>query len=252
MAVRLRCTLLALALCAALLPHAVEAQALRGSRTSVERIYGQAKSQGLTFHKSSASVRTATARGELVQLKPTANLTLHGVSYPYVLPATHTFVTRLSAQYRSACGERLVVTSATRPTYIRLANSVDKSVHPTGMAIDLRRPARASCQRWLRSTLIALNGTGTVETVEERNPPHFHVAVFPRQYLAYVGGRAVSPTPSSSVASRAAAISTYRVRKGDSLWTIARRHDTTVERLRRANNLRGSRLLPGQVLRIPR
>jgi peptidoglycan lytic transglycosylase len=43
----------------------------------------------------------------------------------------------------------------------------------------------------------------------------------------------------------------YRVRRGDSLWRIARQHGTSVNALRRANGLRGDLLHVGVVLRIP-
>lgn len=44
----------------------------------------------------------------------------------------------------------------------------------------------------------------------------------------------------------------HRVRNGESLWTIARRHDTTVRAIQRANNLGSkSRIRPGQRLVIP-
>jgi membrane-bound lytic murein transglycosylase D len=44
----------------------------------------------------------------------------------------------------------------------------------------------------------------------------------------------------------------YTVRAGDSLWTIARRHDTTVQSLARHNRLDPARALrPGQVLQLP-
>lgn len=43
----------------------------------------------------------------------------------------------------------------------------------------------------------------------------------------------------------------YQVRAGDSLWVIARRHGTTVERLRRLNGLaNGQHLMPGQILQL--
>ena len=46
---------------------------------------------------------------------------------------------------------------------------------------------------------------------------------------------------------------THTVRRGESLWTIARRNDTTVKAIQRANGLGArSRLQPGQKLRIPR
>ncbi|MDR1190338.1 MAG: LysM peptidoglycan-binding domain-containing protein [Verrucomicrobiales bacterium] len=43
----------------------------------------------------------------------------------------------------------------------------------------------------------------------------------------------------------------YTVVSGDSLWKIARQHNTTVEKLRQANNLEGDLIQPGQVLVIP-
>nr|NIU72356.1 LysM peptidoglycan-binding domain-containing protein [Gammaproteobacteria bacterium] len=43
----------------------------------------------------------------------------------------------------------------------------------------------------------------------------------------------------------------YRVRSGDSLWGIAERHGTTVEQLKSANELRGSRIYAGQLLTVP-
>ncbi|GIW40043.1 MAG: hypothetical protein KatS3mg076_0620 [Candidatus Binatia bacterium] len=45
--------------------------------------------------------------------------------------------------------------------------------------------------------------------------------------------------------------SVYRVRPGDTLHEIARRHGTSVDALRRANGIRGSRILAGEILRIP-
>lgn len=45
----------------------------------------------------------------------------------------------------------------------------------------------------------------------------------------------------------------YRVAGGDSLWRIARQHDTTVEALAAANGLQPSAVLqPGQILQVPR
>ncbi len=43
---------------------------------------------------------------------------------------------------------------------------------------------------------------------------------------------------------------TYEVRRGDSLWEIARRFRTSVDRIRRINGLNSSRIYPGQRLRI--
>lgn len=233
-------------------------QSLRGSPASVDRIHRQALNHQLRFFESGNAIQEAVRRGELVQLESNRDFRLVDVSYPFVLPPVRTFVQRIASQYRNACGEELVVTSATRPTSMRLINSVDKSVHPTGMAVDLRRPSNGKCLNWLRTTLLTLDAAGVLEAVEERNPPHFHVAVFPDQYTRYVQGRPVNePQLASASASRpalttaASSTKTYRVRPGDSLWTIARRNNTSVESLQRANNLRSSRILAGQVLRIP-
>lgn len=43
---------------------------------------------------------------------------------------------------------------------------------------------------------------------------------------------------------------THRVRSGDSLWRLAQRYGTTVDRIRRDNGLSGNLLRPGQRLRI--
>ena len=243
----------------ALSASGAEAQSLRGSRTSVDLMYRQARSHELHFYETSAGVRRAAARGDFVRLSGNANYQLGSVSHPYVLPTTETFVNRLGAQYRAACGEKLVVTSAVRPKSQRLANSVAKSVHPTGMAIDLRKPTKASCLSWLRKTLSHLDGTGAIEATEEYRPPHFHVAVFPQPYTRYVSGRGARVTLASSSsggdgkssASASESSRTYKVRRGDSLWTIARRNRVSVEGIKSANALRSSRIVAGQVLLIP-
>jgi hypothetical protein len=235
---------------AELYPRPAAAQSLRGSRATVDRMHSHAMDNSIYFYLTGDGIRRAVQRGALVPLTPNANYTVHGVSYPYVLPATLTFVERLSSQYRQACGERLVVTSAARPRSMRLSNSVAKSVHPTGMAVDLRKPRNPRCLSWLRRTLLALDGANVVEAIEENNPPHFHVAVYPQPYVQYVRRRggdvhvaAAPPSPARS--------NSYRVRSGDSLWGIAQRHGTTVESLRTANRLQTTTLRPGQELVIP-
>jgi hypothetical protein len=166
------------------------AQSLRGSRASINRMYRQAGAEHFSFFQTSASVRRAVDRGRLVRLTPGKHFTLHEVSYPFVRPATRTFVQRLSAQYEAACDEPLVVTSAVRPATRQPPNSTARSVHPTGMAVDLRKPDSGSCLRWLRSTLLELEGAHLLEATEEHSPAHFHVAVFATPYERYVAERA--------------------------------------------------------------
>ncbi len=64
-----------------------------------------------------------------------------------------------------------------------------------------------------------------------------------------VPGSAAPQSPSPQVR-YAAASPEYTVRRGDNLYTIARRHGTTVSHLKRINSLRSDALKPGQKLRI--
>ena len=61
------------------------------------------------------------------------------------------FVLAFAPQYLAACGTPLMVTSAARPTSRQPRNSNPYSVHPTGIAVDLRRPppvpASAGCAK---------------------------------------------------------------------------------------------------------
>ena len=166
---------------------AVEAQSLRGSLASISRMYRQAVREKLHFYETSAGVRNAVRRGKLVRLRSTASVTYEKVRWPYVQAETRTFAERLGAQYRAACGQRLVITSAVRPATRQPANASARTVHPTGMAIDLRKP-KGRCLRWLRATLLELEETGVIEATEEYGPPHFHVAVFPSPYERYLAG----------------------------------------------------------------
>ena len=54
------------------------------------------------------------------------------------------------------------------------------------------------------------------------------------------------PSRSTSIGS-----TTYTVRRGDTLYDIARRFGVSVSALRRANGLTSSRIYPGDVLQIP-
>ncbi len=175
-------------------------------------------------------------------MRPNRDFTLHAVSFPYARPEVELFVRRLSSQYRRACGEQLVVTSLTRPTTRQPRNASDRSVHPTGMALDLRYSGDRNCRAWLQQVLMDLERAGILEATLERRPVHYHVALFPRQYAAYVDRLA---------AGEPATRTEHTVRAGDSLWNIARSYGTTVSEIRSANGLDGSRIYPGQVLAVP-
>jgi LysM domain/Family of unknown function (DUF5715) len=236
-------------------PHSSAAQSLRGSLASVDRMYDHAVRDNLAFYETSNAVLWAAARGELVQLHSDHGYALHRVAFPYVRPATLTFVERLAEDYDRKCGESLVVTSGVRPESRQPSNSSHRSVHPTGMAIDLHKPTSGPCLTWLRRELLALESTGVIEATEEHHPAHFHVAVFAEEYMRFariqaeerptvmIVARTTTPTPPPS--------KQYKVREGDSLWSIAQQHDTSVRELIAANRLEHTKIRPGQTLVIP-
>jgi hypothetical protein len=221
---------------------------------SVERMYNYAINDGLTFYETGTDVRWAAARGELVQLHSDHGYEMHRVAFPFVRPATLTFVERLASEYDRTCGEPLVVTSGVRPETRQPWNSSQRSVHPTGMAVDLRRPT-GRCLGWLRRELLSMEGSGVIEATEEHHPAHFHVAVFANEYLRYAAAQGDERPPTAMIIARAPQTAPvarhYKVRAGDSLWSIAQQHATSVHELIAANRLGHSKIRPGQTLVIP-
>jgi nucleoid-associated protein YgaU len=108
------------------------------------------------------------------------------------------------------------------------------------MALDMRRPNNWKCRKWLERVLVTLESRGVLEATYERRPPHYHIAVFPKQYADYVEHFAENPQ-----------VATYLVSRGDTLSRIARQHKTSVETVKLFNGLRSDRIYPGQLLEVP-
>ena len=252
----------------------LDAQALRGSRTAMRKQNNIAHNQEYSFLRTASDVREFVEKGLLVPVTGNSAFKLDGVSFPYTRPAVKTFIERLAPQYKDACGEKLVVTSLTRPLTRQPRNASKLSVHPAGMALDLRTSRRSACRRWLEGTLLSLESKGVLEATKERRPAHYHVAVFPESYLHYVtnltgdtklADRTNTPAPikiakapeakpnyAAVVPAAMPADNRYQVKQGDNLWTIARKFGVTVSELKQANKLRSARLQPGQKLTIPK
>lgn len=294
------------------LAGAAEAQTLRGSTSTMQRQNRIAQDHDYTFLKTSSQVQRFVASGYLERLRGNADYELARVSHPYARPAVRLFIERLAAQYRAACGEQLVVTSLTRPVLEQPRNASDLSVHPAGMAVDLRVSRSSKCVRWLEKTLLSLERQGVLDVTRERRPPHYHVALFPEPYTRYVtkiAGPSAVKVAAAGASKKAGAkaatqvavaddeaadagsvegdgageleeqltralgdepqqrrlvtanveaeaptepeVSTYKVNRGDSLWSIARRHNTTVDTLKDLNSLSGSRIVAGQTITVP-
>lgn len=265
---------------ALLLPGSSGAQSLLGSPYSMARQQQAAHDHELDFLRTPQDVRRFVRAGRLVRISGTSSFKLDDdVSFPYARPSVKTFLDRLGRQYKAKCGERLVVTSLVRPVTRQPWNASHLSVHPTGMALDLRRSQRKSCRQFLETTLLTLEERGLVEATRERWPAHYHVTVFPGPYRYYLAGKlgkqegkvelARSGRRSARTVAKASRPETkarstkgeirltrstatrYRVRQGDTLFQIAERHRTSVDRIRAFNGLRSTTLRPGQLLSIP-
>jgi hypothetical protein len=223
------------------IPSVSTGASLRASSSSLDRQNQQAQRHDFTFIVTRSQLERFVQRGYLVRVRENDDFRLHGVSFPYARPQVKLFIERLSSQYRAACGQQLVITSLTRPKNYQPRNASPRSVHPTGMAIDMRRPNNWTCRSWLESVLVTLEAEGVLEANLERRPPHYHVAVFPQPYARYVENLSRNPKT----------VATYLVSRGDTLTAIARRHRTSVDVVKAKNGLRSDRIYAGQLLEVP-
>jgi len=248
---------LALLVAAPAAAHAASGVTLRGSHDSMVRQHRIARENDFSFLRTPAQVREWVKAGRLVPIRGNEDYAVAGASFAVTRPQTLTLVERLAAQYHDACGEKLYVTSATRPEDLQPWNASPLSVHPAGMAVDLRVSSSAACRSWIEQVLLSLESKGVLDVTREHHPPHYHVSLYPRQYASYLTGRgagvqiAKNTGHSRGTVTRAVNSKRYRVGRGDNLWTIARRHNTSVASLKRANGINSSRLKPGQLLEIP-
>lgn len=241
-------TLVALAACLAAV--AAHAQSLRGGRASMDRQNREARRHAFTFLDTSGDVHRFVEEGYLVPISGNGDYEVKpGVSFPYARPEVKLFLERLGRQHRAACGEPLVATSLTRPRSRQPRNASPRSVHPTGMAVDIRVSWSSRCRRWIEGVFLSLEAEGVLDANREYHPPHYHVALFPEPYAEHVARLAAEG--SDEAAQARAAMARYTVRRGDNLWRIANRYGTSVEDLKAVNDIRSSRIQPGQVLAIP-
>lgn len=170
---------------------------LNGSPSSMVRQNQVARDLGYLFVETPEDIERLVEAGDLVSISGDTDYeVLRNVQYPFARREVRLFIERLAAQYREGTGEKLVVTSLARPTSGQPANAHALSVHPTGMAMDLRVSEQAASQQWLESVLLSLERKGLLDVTREHYPPHYHVALFPGAYRAYledmIGAEAVS------------------------------------------------------------
>jgi hypothetical protein len=166
---------------------------LTGSPEAVKRAYDYAATSGFRFAETGRDIRQAAwwplfGEKRLTRLRDNRYLTLHDVSYPYLVRDAALYVRRLSEQHFARCGQPLVVTSASRPQAEQPWNASTHSVHPAGIAVDFRL-TRDACQAWLEDALLYGERHGFVDVTKEQRPPHFHVVIFPREYRQWLATR---------------------------------------------------------------
>lgn len=168
---------------------------LVGSRESMIRQHVAAVDARLAFARTTMDVARLVEDGQVVPVPGNGDYRLKGVMMPFAHPGVRTLIEWLAREYRSYCGEPLVVTSLLRPIVHQPSNAHPLSVHPAGTAVDLRIPDRPECQSFLESMLLRMEAEGLLDVTKEKKPPHLHVAVYPRAYLAYLARLAAEPAP---------------------------------------------------------
>jgi hypothetical protein len=223
-----------------LVTTAVSAQSLSGSWASMNKQVTEASRHDYTYIQNPDQVRSFVNAGYIVPVRGNRDYYLKEVSYPYARKEVREFIELMAGHYREQCGEQLVVTSLTRPKNRQPRNASRRSVHPTGMAFDLRRSWNHKCRRTAEQILLRAEAYGVLDATLERKPYHYHVALFPRVFRER-GERIFSEE----------FLGEYFVVRGDTLSKIARQYRTSVDMVKAVNGLRGSTIYPGQMLKIP-
>jgi hypothetical protein len=161
------------------------ADGLKGSPSSMVHQHDIAVKEDYSFLRTSTEVKKLATAGALVPVVENTNLALSKVSYPFARPEVRDFVELFAARYRDSIGGRLVVTSLTRPSSAQPSNAHKLSVHPAGMAVDLRIPADSSARHFVERSLLDMEKAGVLDVTRERNPAHYHIAVFAEKWAPF-------------------------------------------------------------------
>lgn len=147
-----------------------------GEVSSSQQQLGYAQEQQLPFMGTEAEYQTRISSGYFVRLE-SPFMEVHA-RRPYALPSTVVFVAELAREYYAAGCGLLVVKDALRLTSERPSNGSLYSVHPAGMAVDIRtKYIPTECADWLRAYTSQKEAEGKVDGTQEWKPEHLHVVV---------------------------------------------------------------------------
>ncbi|WP_052127173.1 C40 family peptidase [Pontibacillus litoralis] len=90
----------------------------------------------------------------------------------------------------------------------------------------------------------------TVDSLKKWNKLNHDSLSIGQTLLVSAPSSSSESNPSSSSQSNNSSSSTYTVQKGDSLWVIARKQNTSVSHLKQLNNLSGDTIYVGQTLKV--
>lgn len=122
-----------------------------GCQSTSAQQYAYAKSRGLPSARNEAEFQILLANGTFVPIEAGPFLQVLA-KRPYARPETVRMVYELAPQYTAAGCGKLTVTDAARLTSEVYKGSSPDSVHPFGMAVDLRlRFITPVCADWLRA-----------------------------------------------------------------------------------------------------
>ena len=144
--------------------------------TRSERQFRYAEANGIPFARNERDYQDLVARGQFVRLRHPA-LTI-AARRPYVLPTTAQFIYEIADAFSGAGCRGLRINDAARLVSERPSNGSVYSVHPAGMALDLRViNLSARCYEVLTNILSMAEMRGQADATREHRPPHFHVVV---------------------------------------------------------------------------
>ena len=166
-------------------PALARADGLAGSPSSMVHQHEIAVREDYSFLRTPKQVQALATSGALVQVTESEHLVLNKVSYPFTRPEVRDFIERFAARYHEATGTPLIITSLTRPSALQPKNAHKLSVHPAGMAVDLRVPTDPAARAYLEKSLLDMETAGALDVTREHTPPHYHIAVFAEKYRAY-------------------------------------------------------------------